>query len=165
MVRAARSGDGSLRLGADRSWQKATVVLAHFFGHEFVQQGVHSQYDILILFRINGQIVYLERVVHQVKELQVVVAQNLLERFRRIEVGGRIVARELIPPVESKTEKSPLAEFGLQLRQGWRDFSLEQLRHPRQAIVRIDSQGSDIVEEDTRAHGLRSGGFGSLPDA
>jgi hypothetical protein len=36
-------GVGSLRLGADRGWQKTTVVFAHFFGDEFVQQGVHSQ--------------------------------------------------------------------------------------------------------------------------
>jgi Tripartite tricarboxylate transporter family receptor len=32
----------SRRLGADSGWQKTTVVLAHFLGYEFVQQGVHS---------------------------------------------------------------------------------------------------------------------------
>src|SRR5271154_5301913 len=76
-------GNGSLRLGADRGRQETTVIFADFLGDEFVQQGVHAQYDILILFRIEGEIVCLERVVRQVKELEVVVAQNLLERFRR----------------------------------------------------------------------------------
>ncbi len=63
----------SLGLRADRGRQKTAVVRAHFFGHELVQQGVHAQDEVAILFRIEGEIVRLERVVLQVKELDVVV--------------------------------------------------------------------------------------------
>ena len=76
----------------------------------------------LFLFGIEGEIVRLERVVLQVEELDVVVAQNLLERFWRIEVGGGVVARELVLPVENETQKSSFVEFGLQFCQGRRGF-------------------------------------------
>ncbi|MDT7760897.1 MAG: hypothetical protein QOC63_317, partial [Mycobacterium sp.] len=96
------SSPGSPRLGTNLLRQKTTVVLAHFIGHELVQQGVHAQYEIPVLFRIKGQIARLERVVPQVKELEVVVTQNLLKRRRRIEVGGGVVTHELVLPVNAK---------------------------------------------------------------
>jgi len=100
-------------LGADRGGQKTTVVLAHFLGHELVQQGVHAQDEGLVLLRVEGEIVRLERVVLQVKELDVVVAQKLFEGYRRIEVGGGVVTCKLVLSVESKTQESPFIKFGL----------------------------------------------------
>jgi hypothetical protein len=50
-------GTGSLRPRADRGRQKAAVVLSHFLGHELVEQGVHPQDEVLVLLRIEGQIV------------------------------------------------------------------------------------------------------------
>src|ERR1700722_10987619 len=114
-------------LGSDRGGEKAAVVLAHFLGDELVEQGVHAQDDIPILLRVDREIVLFARVVLEVEELKVVVAHNLLERFRRIEIGRRIIARELVLPVESEAEESPFAELGLQLRQRRRDLSLQQL--------------------------------------
>ena len=104
-----------MRLRTDRGWQEATIVFANFLGHKFVQQRVHSQDQILVPFGIEDQIVCLERTILQVKELNVVVAKNLLKRLRCIEIGRGIIARELVPPVENKTKKSPLVEFGLQV--------------------------------------------------
>ena len=75
-------------LWANRGGQKATIVLAHFLCHELVQQRVHAKYDILVLDGIEGEVVRLERVVLQVEELEVVVAQNLLERFGVLKLEG-----------------------------------------------------------------------------
>src|SRR5271157_3805560 len=86
------SWQDSLWLRANRGGQKASVVLAHFLCHELVQQRVHAQYEILVLGGIEGEVVRLERVVLQLKELYVVVAQNLRQRFWRIEVRGGVTA-------------------------------------------------------------------------
>src|SRR3981081_2093720 len=102
---------GSPRLGTNLLRQKTTVVLAHFIGHQLVQQGVHAQYEILVLFRIQGQIVRLERVIPQVKELEVVVTQNLLERYWRIEVVGGVVTHELILTVKREAHESAFFEL------------------------------------------------------
>src|SRR5580704_3399085 len=117
------------RIRADRGGQKATIVHAHFLGNKLVQQSVHAQDEVFVLFRVEGEIVRLERVVLQVKELDVVVAQNLLKRYRSIEIGGGVIARKLILSVESKTQKSSFIEFGLKLGQGQARFILDELRH------------------------------------
>src|ERR1700682_3122131 len=82
---------GSPRVGANLVRQKTTAVLAHFICHEFVQQGVHAQDEVLVVLWGQGQIARLERIVPQVKELDVVVVQNLFQRRRRIEVGRGVV--------------------------------------------------------------------------
>jgi hypothetical protein len=77
-------------VGANLVRQKIAVVPAHFISHEFVQQGVHAQDEVLVLLWVKGQIARLERIVPQVEELDVVVTQNLFQCRRRIEVGWRV---------------------------------------------------------------------------
>jgi hypothetical protein len=65
--------------------QKTTVVRAHFLSHKLVQQGVHAQNEVLVLFRVESEIVRLERVVLQVKKIGRRCCADLLERYWRIE--------------------------------------------------------------------------------
>ena len=146
--------------GAESPSADTVVVFAHFLGDELVKQGVHPQNEIFVFIRIQRQIAGLERVILQVEELDVVVPHDFFHRCRRIEVSGRVVARELVLPVERKTHESTLVELGLKVRQRRRRFVLKQFLHSRHAIVRIDGERADVVEQGTGADGLRACGLG-----
>jgi hypothetical protein len=76
--------------------QKPTIVDANFFFDQVVQQLVHPQDCVSVLFRLNGKVVHFFGVILQIEKLQIIVRHDFLQRSRRVEIGWRIIATELV---------------------------------------------------------------------
>jgi hypothetical protein len=68
--------------------KKAAVIDANFLGNELVEQLVHPQNRLAVLFRFDGQVVHFFRIALQIEKLDVVFPENLLQRLRRVERVG-----------------------------------------------------------------------------
>jgi len=97
-----------------------------------------------------GQVVHFIGVALQIEQLHVVVGENLLQRPRRVERAGGIVAGKLVAPVEHEREEAALVQLGL--RQWRAGFVETQLLHAVAQEVCVQRGRPDIVEEHGGAH-------------
>ena len=149
-------------LGAHRRWEELAVVHPNLTGHEFVEQGVHPQDERLVPLRVQCQVVPLLGIDFQIKELQVVPGQDLLQGPRRVKLTRRVVARELVSSIEGHGDEALLGEVRVvpgefSRRHRERPILSESFLKEAREKARVHGGKPHVVEKDAWTHRFESG--------
>src|SRR5262245_30733543 len=110
-----------------RRGQEAAVVVADLAGEQAVQELVLAQDELAVGADVHGKIDHLVGIGLEVEQLEVVVADELLECRGRVEIVRRVVARELVAAVEAEADEAARRRVGPKLREGRHEAALTQV--------------------------------------